>query len=130
MAVADCQGVLIVEDDEGVRDALRSVLEDEGFQVSSAENGVRALELLRSGPLPCLMLLDLMMPVMNGFDLSEQLRGDPALAELPVVIITAAHAPVLPRAIRVMRKPIRINELVAVVREYCGRSASQSGSAP
>jgi CheY-like chemotaxis protein len=124
MAVAGCHGVLVVEDDEGVRDALRSVLEDEGFTVTSAENGVQALEMLRAGPRPCLMLLDLMMPVMNGFDLSEQLQSDPVLCDLPVVIITAAHAPVLPRAIRVMRKPIRINELMAIVREYCGRPAS------
>jgi CheY-like chemotaxis protein len=124
MGTADCHGVLIVEDDEGVRDALRSVLEDEGFQVRSAENGVQALDALRAGPLPCVMLLDLMMPMMNGFELSDQLRQDPVLADLPVVIITAAHAPVLPRAIRVMRKPIRINELVAVVREYCGPPAS------
>jgi CheY-like chemotaxis protein len=124
MPTPECHGVLVVEDDEGVREALRSVLEDEGIAVTSADNGVRALELLSSGPLPCLILLDLMMPVMNGFDLSERLRDNPALADLPVVIITAAHAPVLPRAIRVLRKPIRINELLAIVREYCERPAS------
>src|SRR4051794_25078165 len=128
MPATDCQGhgVLIVEDDQGVREALRAVLEDEGFGVRSAENGVRALELLHKGPLPCLVLLDLMMPLMNGFDLSERLRQDPALAALPVIIITAAHAPVLPGAVRVMRKPIRITELVAAVREYCGQPASRA----
>jgi CheY-like chemotaxis protein len=127
MTAAGCtgQGVLVVEDDEAVRDALQSVLEDEGFRVTAAENGLRALEILRSGQLPCLMLLDLMMPLMSGFELNEHVRQDPAMSELPVIIITAAHAPVLPRATRVIRKPIRITELLAVVREYCGQTASR-----
>ena len=82
--------VLVVDDDKPVRDALRELLETEGHQVAEAVNGAAALSRLRSGLRPCVILLDLMMPVMDGWDFrSEQLR-DSQLKTIPVVIITAA----------------------------------------
>jgi CheY-like chemotaxis protein len=116
-----CQGngILIVDDDDGVRNAIQTVLEDEGFTVVAAENGRQALHVLRTRSLPCLILLDLMMPQMNGFDVAEALRGDAAWSAVPVVVVTAAHAPVVSGAVRVMRKPLRISDLIAVAREHC-----------
>jgi CheY-like chemotaxis protein len=83
------RNVLIVEDDPDVRDALTQVLEFEGYGVTGVCNGVEAIESMRSGASPHVILLDLMMPVMDGMQFrSEQLR-DPQLANIPVVIISA-----------------------------------------
>ena len=86
----DNRHVLIVDDDAGIRTALRDLLETEGYLVSEAANGLAALGRLRSGLRPGVILLDLMMPVMDGWDLrTEQLR-DPELSQIPIVVITAA----------------------------------------
>jgi len=82
-------GVLLVEDDVAIVNSLGEALRDEGLEVAVAENGREALEILRSGFRPFAIVLDLMMPVMDGWDFRyEQLR-DPALRAIPVVIITA-----------------------------------------
>jgi CheY-like chemotaxis protein len=81
--------VLIVEDNPDVRDSLAMVLTVEGYEVSSAENGQEALDQLRSHPLPDVILLDLMMPVMDGWEFRKQQRQDPLLAQIPVVVMSA-----------------------------------------
>jgi CheY-like chemotaxis protein len=82
--------ILIVDDDSDVRRALTELLEDEGYAVAGAANGTAALELLRGGVRPSIILLDLMMPGMNGWDFrSAQLR-DPELSSVPVVVVTAS----------------------------------------
>lgn len=82
-------GVLLVEDDAAIVTSLGDALRDEGLEVEVAENGREALEILRSGFRPFAIILDLMMPIMDGWDFRyEQLR-DPALREIPVVVITA-----------------------------------------
>src|SRR5574340_1100683 len=92
MALAVTHGeVLLVEDDAAIRDALRELLEAEGFVVQGAANGREALARLRAGGhRPRLILLDLMMPVMDGWEFRQAQRGDPALARIPVVVLTAA----------------------------------------
>ncbi|MBW2289059.1 MAG: response regulator [Deltaproteobacteria bacterium] len=80
--------VLIVEDDANTRELLRRTLEDEGWQVDEAENGAVALERIRAA-VPNLILLDLMMPVMDGFEFMTRLREDPNTAHLPTVVLTA-----------------------------------------
>src|SRR5262245_23155992 len=81
--------VLVVDDDEEIRNALTEFLSDEGYGVVSASNGREALASLREGVHPSVILLDLMMPVMDGWDFrAEQLR-DPGLRDIPVVVITA-----------------------------------------
>src|SRR5689334_12220239 len=83
--------ILIVDDDLDVREALAETLEDRGFNVVTAENGHDALRLLRTTNVrPSVILLDLMMPIMDGYTFLEEQRKDPALA-IPVAIITAAH---------------------------------------
>ena len=82
--------VLVVDDDASIRTALRELLETEGYKVIEASNGLAALGRLRDGFRPCAIVLDLMMPVMDGWDFrSDQLR-DPELRDIPVVVLTAA----------------------------------------
>ena len=82
--------VLIVDDDTDVRAALKELFETEGYTVVLAANGRAALNRLRGGLRPSVVLLDLMMPVMDGWDFRTQQRQDPALKDIPVFILTAA----------------------------------------
>jgi CheY-like chemotaxis protein len=81
--------ILVVEDDADIRSALTTILREEGYGVASAGDGREALGLLRGGARPDLILLDLMMPVMNGSDFRVAQLSDPALADIPVVVLTA-----------------------------------------
>ncbi len=114
--------VLIVEDDLDIRDALSQILEEEGYHVATASNGLEALEQLRKGPRPLIILLDLMMPVMNGWQFRAEQRADPALADIPVVVISADNnVQEKARAIGVndcFRKPIEISGLLATLARY------------
>jgi CheY-like chemotaxis protein len=117
---ARCLAVLIVEDEEDIREVVASALESEGFQVYEAESGARALELLKVIPHPSLILADLMMPVMNGWDLIKTLSQDDRLATLPVVVISALDD-AEPRGYRRVKKPFDIDELVKIVADLCVR---------
>ena len=89
-AASPSRRVLIVEDDAAICSSLSEALQDEGFNVTTAKNGSEALDLLRTAPPPSAIVLDLMMPVMDGWDFrNEQLRN-PALKDIPVVVVTAA----------------------------------------
>src|SRR5205085_12014163 len=82
--------VLVVEDDHDVREALVEALEASDYHPMAAANGSEALQRLRSGSEPpCVILLDVMMPVMDGREFREEQRRDPALAEIPVVVLSA-----------------------------------------
>jgi CheY-like chemotaxis protein len=115
-----CLAVLVVEDDDDIREVVASVLEQEGFQVYQAESGARALELLKQMPHPSLILADLMMPIMNGWDLIKALSQDDRLATLPVVVISALDKDE-PRGFRRIKKPFDLDELVKIVAELCAR---------
>ena len=84
--------VMVVEDDLAIGEILRELLENAGYRVSWASNGEEALTRLRLGGAPRLILLDLMMPVMDGLAFRAAQRRDPALAPIPVVVISADHA--------------------------------------
>lgn len=81
--------VLVVEDDEDVREALVLLLGDEGVHAVGATDGRDALEKIRAGFRPAVILLDLMMPVMDGERFLRARRADPQLASIPVVVISA-----------------------------------------
>jgi YesN/AraC family two-component response regulator len=81
--------ILIVEDDFDIREALTQILEEEGYTVRSAANGREALDVAAKDPPPNLILLDLMMPVMNGFEVLQAMRDDPGSAGVPVIVLTA-----------------------------------------
>ena len=116
--------VLVVEDDLDIRQALIEILEDHGFQAVGARDGSEALAfLLRAAELPCVILLDLMMPVMDGASFREAQRHDPRLASIPVVVLSAYqdadhHAHGLD-AVSILRKPPGVRELVSVLRTHC-----------
>jgi len=114
--------VLVVEDDPDIRDATAILLEDEGYKVAQAENGQRALEAVENGQLPSLILLDLMMPVMDGHEFLERLASlGPERAGIPVVVMTAAHNPTVPAAKQVIRKPYSVDALLDAVARYVQR---------
>jgi len=81
--------VLLIEDDLPVCNSLREALQEEGFKVATAADGREALELLRRGPRPSAILLDLMMPVMDGWDFRQEQLRDPVLRNIPTVVVTA-----------------------------------------
>jgi CheY-like chemotaxis protein len=111
--------VLIVEDDHDIREALQGVLSLEGYPTVVAENGREALDLLsRLHPLPVLMMVDLMMPVMNGWEFVAAVRRDPVLRQIPIVVISAigASTPVPPDVV-FLKKPVQVDRLLEVVRD-------------
>ena len=112
--------VLLVEDDDDIREALRGLLEGEGYQVSEAPNGADGLAILAAAnPLPCVALVDLMMPILDGWQFLERVREDPRFAGLEVVVITAATEPQIPVGPVVLRKPFSVDALLAAVARAC-----------
>src|SRR3954463_2951434 len=116
-----CGGVLVVDDDPDIRDSLREVLEDEGYQVACVSNGREALDYLKvTAPSPCVILLDLMMPVMDGWQFRREQKLDPAIADIPLVVITATgKRPVLIDAEERVLKPLDLGRLFEAIERYC-----------
>jgi two-component system chemotaxis response regulator CheY len=114
--------ILIVEDDEGIRDTLNLMLQMEGYEVMQASNGQEALDLLNRCEPPSLILLDLMMPVMNGFEFAAALEQHEKFSSIPIVLHTAytEHAHEVKNARSVLFKPVEFDQLFQIVREYCG----------
>jgi CheY-like chemotaxis protein len=109
--------VLIVDDQEDVRESLRDVVEMVGCRALMAASGEEALALM-AGCRPCLVLLDLLMPGMTGAELLEAMRRDPALAALPVLMSTSAPERA-PRGVPVLAKPIDVEALCGWMRRSC-----------
>jgi two-component system sensor histidine kinase/response regulator len=106
--------ILVVDDDDDVRTSLQMVLEIEGYEIVTAGNGVEALALLRALPkLPDLVILDLMMPVMNGYEFVQQVRSDELLQELPILVATAGtlQEPLL-GVEGMLPKPVQLDDLL------------------
>jgi CheY-like chemotaxis protein len=112
--------VLLVDDNEEIRWAVTEILEDEGYTVATAGNGQEALELLRRIPPPRLILLDLMMPVMDGWQFLAQRRANQALSKIPVVILSAfAHsADRVAGVSAIISKPVDPALLIKIVRVH------------
>ncbi len=120
MTAADHRPILVVDDDDDLRETLGELLSEEGYDARCFENGRAALEFLRTadgGAAPRLILLDLMMPEMNGWQFrAEQLR-DASLSAIPVVVMTASRSlgdhPI--DASEVLYKPIGLDQLLEAV---------------
>ncbi|HLH77494.1 MAG TPA: response regulator [Candidatus Binataceae bacterium] len=109
--------ILIVEDDRDTREAISQILTEEGFKVAQAANGLEALRYLRQERNVGLILLDLMMPVMDGLQFRSLQARDPALASIPVIALTALDAPYPAELcdITVVRKPIDMARLLVLI---------------
>jgi CheY-like chemotaxis protein len=115
--------ILVVEDNPSVRDALAAVLAVEGYAVTTAGNGLEGLELLPGEPPFALVLLDLMMPVMDGFAFLAERARRPDVAAVPVIITSAFEARPpggAPLDLPYLRKPVDVEELLALMRELGG----------
>jgi CheY-like chemotaxis protein len=116
--------VLVVDDDADLRDSIEAALASHGHPVVQAADGAEALAWLKKETQgPCLVLLDLMMPGMNGFELRSRMVADPALAAIPVVVITGAGVLAERRAqeleAEILPKPIELATLLRTVRRFC-----------
>ncbi len=111
---------MVVEDDPDIRECVRLILEDEGYSVVTASNGAEAEQELAHMEDPCVVLLDLMMPVMNGWELLDHLERDGKLDDgIHVVVVSATATTVPQRSITCIPKPMRVDQLIATVRRYC-----------
>jgi CheY-like chemotaxis protein len=114
--------VLVVDDDPDILDAISFVLDTEGYRSETATNGSDALARIREGKPPCLILLDLMMPVMNGWEFRATQLEDPALSHIPVVPMTGLGRVAQTASLNapgVLEKPIDLEKLLATVVRYC-----------
>jgi CheY-like chemotaxis protein len=109
--------VLVVDDEDDVRETMRDLVEMFGCAVMTAGNGAEALALLEDHR-PCLIVLDLLMPVMTGQELLEAMRHRPALAALPVVISTSAPERA-PAGLPVLKKPLDVDAFMSCLRRNC-----------
>jgi len=118
-----CQAILVIDDDVDVREALTEILSDEGYDVIGVGSGREALAYLHAATRPSLILLDMMMPEMDGWQLRLELRKDPALAQIPVVILSAhddvRNAALALGATDYLRKPLRAESVLEVAERFC-----------
>jgi two-component system response regulator MprA len=121
--------VLVVDDDQDIRESLTQILVEEGFEVTSASNGVEALEEIARRT-PDVMLLDLMMPVLSGWEVLEKLRVSGRSAGLSIVLLSALDAQ---GCADYIQKPIRLPRLLALlemIREKVAESAAMRAATP
>jgi CheY-like chemotaxis protein len=117
--------VLVVADERDTREVMGALLEYAGYKVVGVENGAEALTSLRAGVRPFLILLDLRMPVMDGWQFrAEQARGE--FASIPVVVTSAEEERVSSGldVADTMRKPVDVDRLLSIVAKHCRRASS------
>jgi CheY-like chemotaxis protein len=113
--------VLVIEDEEDLREMMRDALELDGYAVATARDGEQALEELSHIEYPCVVILDLLMPGMNGWDFFAAIRQRPELASIPIVVHSSAANRAPAGATRVLQKPLELERLLSVVQEYCDK---------
>lgn len=123
-AVTNPAQILVVEDDTAIRQAIVELLQEEGYTVTCASNGAEALAQLDHGAVPSLILLDLTMPVMDGWTFRAAQQSDPRLARIPTVVVSASQAAdsrtlerLAPDAF--LPKPFNLDRLIATVERLC-----------
>jgi CheY-like chemotaxis protein len=116
------KSILVVDDNCDQLDALSELLELDGYDVLRAHNGKEALKLTAYHSV-CLILLDLAMPIMDGWEFLQERRRTPRLAAVPVVVISAYASPKLCEADYVLQKPLKLDEMRRIVLHYCAASA-------
>lgn len=106
--------ILIVEDDEDIRESLRDAFEDQGYVVRCAANGLEGLEALQQLERPSVVVLDLMMPVMTGNELYDTMQADPGLTDIPVIISTSDPSRA-PSGALILKKPFDVRTILTIV---------------
>lgn len=115
------KSILVVEDDAGIRGTLKHLFEMEGYTVFQAEHGRDGLDLLRQMVRPCVVLLDIQMPVMDGHEFLREKNADPAIADVSVVVLSATADPNdVKGAADFISKPFEIPRLLDAVHRHCG----------
>jgi two-component system chemotaxis response regulator CheY len=115
------RNILLIEDDDGIRDSVAECLSSEGYSVTPVSNGVEGLEWLRRSNHADLIVLDLVMPVMNGAQFLAAVREDPVFRQVPVVLMTAAMPTgdmPIPQANGYLEKPFELDDLLATVARH------------
>lgn len=114
--------VLIIDDDDDIRQTVADALEIEHLVVHSARHGQEALDLLKGGLRPCLILLDMVMPVMDGWKFAQAVAADPALSGLRLCVFSATglspSQPIPEKVVAVLRKPVRLEALLEVIHRH------------
>jgi CheY-like chemotaxis protein len=121
-------GILLVDDDQDCLDSLRVLLEDRGYRVHVAHDGRQALDYFIGGGRPRVIILDLLMPVMDGMEFLAHRKADPLLARTPVIVVTATETRLEARDDIVFRKPVDFDALMARIDMLCERPAHGAGS--
>lgn len=111
--------ILIVDDEPGIRESLEEFFQDEGFDVMTAKDGAEALAKLALPDLPDVVVLDLLMPKIDGTQVYEHMQRDPRLARVPVIVSTSDPARA-PSGVLLMKKPINLERLLVTVKQNCG----------
>jgi CheY-like chemotaxis protein len=125
--VASKPHILVVENDDEIRDTLMLLLEDEGYRVTSAAGGQEAMaQLAGPGGLPVIIILDLTMPGMTGHEVLERLGRDPVLAAIPVVVCSAVLTAVPAGARRHLKKPFALKALLEIVSDLVDSAGYRS----
>jgi CheY-like chemotaxis protein len=119
--------ILVVDDDPGIQRVMTKFLKLEGFTPAVAANGEEALAYLRGGGDACVIVLDLRMPVMDGWAFRKEQRLDPSLARIPIVVLSGVEAERIPEleAVAAFRKPVSFPAVLDVVRRLCGPDAAR-----
>jgi CheY-like chemotaxis protein len=124
--------VLVVDDEEMIRESLVEFLDENGYQAIGAVHGGDALEKLKTlDPPPCVILLDLMMPVVDGAAFRERQLGDPMLSDIPVIVLSAYQG-VAKRAAELqitdfLDKPLKLQSLLGLIRKHCPTDGNRDG---
>lgn len=113
--------VLLVDDDEDFCDSIRDLLLRRGYAVATARDGQQALDTISANRVPCVVLLDLVMPGMDGWRFLSVVKANPQMSSIPIVIASAHSATHAPTGVEgVLQKPFALSELFSFVERYCG----------
>ena len=110
--------LLIVDDEREIRESLEEFFQDEGFVVTTAANGAEALARLNEADAPCVVLLDLLMPVLSGNEVYQAMQKEPRLTQIPVIVMTSDPSRA-PSGLPIVKKPMNLARLLSTVRARC-----------
>ena len=130
-----CGLIVVVEDDHAIREMLQAAIESEGYVVRTSSNGEEAFSLLKELKVPCLILTDLTMPKMNGYEFIELASQTHTIAAIPIVVVSSspseAEMKVMSESGKIkglIKKPVDLDFLLKIVHEYCGPPPSRQDS--